>query len=162
MRFLLLLSFLLTSLPGFAQDQRYLALNKPSLGHKYRLYFYPNQDLTVRIKGQKKPYQLTIIALTDTSIQMGKLDIPLQQIEAVIVSRKGGLRYAGAFVLPLAGATFFLLDTFNTEANARASVSSWGIGVGGGLIGTGLLLRFTQKRSYKLGKSRNLKVLARP
>jgi hypothetical protein len=150
--------FCLISGISLAQD-RYLALDKPSIGHKNRLRFNAGDELWVKLRGEKKRYSLLIERLTDTSLVMGAVDFPLARIKSVTVRRPGGLRQAAAYLLPVAGGIFFLADTFNKSNGDRPNVSNWGIRVGGGLAGTGLLLFLTRNRTYKINTYRSLKVL---
>ena len=144
----------------FAQfGERYLVLDKPSIWHKHRTRFNIGEEITLKMKNTRLKDRILISNLTDTSILMGGIEIPLRDVSGVSIRREGTLRSSGAVVLPLAGVMFLLIDTINSSHPDGRVVSDWGIRTGGSMIGVGLLLKFTQKRTYHLTWFRTLHVL---
>jgi len=140
--------------------QRYLALDKPSIGHKNRLRFYPGNDITIKLS-YSKFREITIDRLSDSSIFSGADEYLLKDIKKIKYTREGSLRTQARYILPAAGLIFFLADTFNPALarHEKAEVGPWGLKVGGSMMGVGIILNLTAKRKYKINNNRSLKVL---
>jgi hypothetical protein len=157
---ILLLLFLWGTHSVSAQfSERYLVLDKPSISRNHRIRFNIGDNILLKIKGYRGTENVTITNLTDTSIMMGMREISLGEVKGVVVKRKGPLRTMGAVTLPLAGAMFFLIDVANHSYKNESIFNTWGFRNGGTIAGVGLVLAFTQKRTYRLTWYRTLHVL---
>lgn len=149
--------FLLT-MPAFGQGQRFLALDKP--GKVKRLRYYVGDEIKIKLKGDKLVYTDQIEEITDTSLVIRKTHIPIRNIRAVVRFKQGGLLNQAISKLPIAGAFYFLADTFNPVFyGGEVEVSRSGIIVGSSLIASSFALRLVRKRTYRINQYRTLKVL---
>jgi len=158
-RFLpLFLLFLFLQDVALRAQGRYLVLDKP--GKVKRLRFRPGDEISIKLKDDRREYQDVITHVTDTSIMIMSTDVPLRNIRAIVVRREAGLARAAAYLLPRAGLLYILAATFNPVFRRESPDYDWShVKVGAVIGGSALLLIPLLKRTYRTNSFRTLRVL---
>jgi hypothetical protein len=153
--FLLLLC--LADATSWAQG-RYLVLDKP--GKVKRLRFRVGDEVSIKLKDDRREYRDVITHVTDTSIVIMGTDVPLSGIRAVVVRREAGLARGLVKVLPRAGLLYILAATYNPIFRGDLPDYDWSnVRVGAIVGGSALLLVPLLQRTYRINGFRRLRVL---
>lgn len=153
--FLLLLCLADTTL---CAQGRYLALDKP--GKVKRLRFRVGDEVSIKLKDDRREYRDVITHVTDTSIVLMGTDVPLSGIRAVVVRREAAMARAAVKILPRAGLLYILAATYNPIFRGESPDYHWSnVKVGAIVGGSGLLLVPLLRRTYRLNDFRRLRVL---
>jgi hypothetical protein len=133
-------------------------LDKP--GNVKRFRYYAGDELIFKLKGDKMRYKDVIEAVSDSSIKIRGVHIPLREIKSIIRYRQGGMLNQAIYILPRAGILYFLADTFNPVfRGADPDISRSGIVVGSSFIAAGFLLKLAKKKTYRINNFRSLRTL---
>lgn len=140
-------------------SQKYLVLDKP--GKVKRLRFPVGSQLTFQIKEDRTVYTDEITAVDDSSFTISGIRVRIGDVDRIIVRRKNGFVGQVSKKLIQAGVLYFLLDNLNPIFLGRRelSVSQGSWIVGAAFVGPGLLLKLFQRKIYRIGKRRCLRVL---
>jgi hypothetical protein len=157
MRVIKIIIVLLSSVflfPEAVHSQKFLALEKH--GRVKRLRFFVNDNISVRLNGEKFFRNGSIEEFTDSSFFLNGENILLKRINAVHVSKtKGGhaLLRQLAFYLPAGGAFILGLAAANSAINNESPLLPKNtLYTAGGMVVTGLLLYPLTFRVYRTGR----------
>lgn len=152
------------------QPVKYLAVDYP--GGRKR--FFMGDELVMKVKGSRKKIRDNVFAVTDSSVVFAEyseitnrqeyVEYPLKDIRKVYFLQGGGLAMQAGYLLPFAGAGYFVLDYFgplwNQEmkgAPLKATPSTFI--VSGGLIALGGIAYKSTHKALRIGHRNRLKVL---
>lgn len=153
----ILMAILLFSTLQIASAQKFLALDKPA-GREKRLRFFEGDRLTFRLKNDPTRYSGIITHLEDQSLYIGDTRVLLSDIDAITIRNRykdSGILNSAPFILPLAGLIYFAADGLNPGSK----ISSGTYIVSGSLIGTGVIIKLFQKKTYRIDGTRRLKII---
>jgi hypothetical protein len=149
--------------------QKYLALDVMSgLGGFQRHRYFPNEEIKFRYEGKK--YKDRIYGVTDSTIMLVLEDpntfLPetihfrLDRIEKVYVNRQIPFISQGAYLLPIAGALFFIADVVNvSRMEKQLAADSRALKAPAVMIALGAICYKVSFPRYRINKNHRLKVL---
>ncbi|MFT4033302.1 MAG: hypothetical protein QM669_12845 [Siphonobacter sp.] len=152
------------------QSVKYLAIDYP--GGRKR--FFAGDDIVIKVRGQRGKVRDAIYAITDTSIVFAELSeitnraellqYPLKDVKKVYFMKDKPLVTQAGYLLPLAGALYFVMDVFSPVWNkelkgAPIQVTASTAIVSGGLLGLGVFCYKNTHKALRIGNRNRIKVL---
>ncbi|WP_420155388.1 hypothetical protein [Siphonobacter sp.] len=152
------------------QTIRYIAVDYP--GGRKR--FFAGDEFVFKAKGQSGKIRDNIFAVTDSTLvfadfseitnQQEYTEYRLSDIRKVYFMKGSSLATQAGYLLPAAGALYFIMDFFGPVWNRELKGSSLELTsstaiVSGGLIGLGALCYKSTHKAMKIGHRNRLKVL---
>ncbi len=157
--FILLLPILLSTF--ICEGQNTLVLDNYKVFGFKRIRFCEGDIITFRLHDFKKRYNGEILLITDSTIAVKGMEIPLKMIDVVYIERGNFLTKSFSHVFIWCGLGFILLDTGNNLiANRPTVVENRAVVAGGSLIVLGLTMKAITHKKYKIGNRNTLKVFA--
>ncbi len=164
MKLLITLLLVFFASAAYAQSgERYLVLNKP--GHIKRIRFVEGDELSFRLKGDKKRYTAEISKIYPDAILFGEVYVPLKNIRSVryhkdtylanmvrissITAVNAGLTIAGI------GLASGMVNAASNDGPVYNSLLLGGLW----LAGSGTVIKPLYRRNYKLGPNRWLSTI---
>ncbi len=152
------------------QSVKYMAVDYP--GGRKR--FFAGDEIVFKAKGQSGKIRDNIFAVTDSTVvfadfseitnQNEFIEYRLDQIRKVYFMNGGGLAVQAGYLLPVAGALYFVMDFFSPVWNqefkgAPLTVKPSTAIVSGGLLGLGALCYKSTHKALKIGNRNRLRIL---
>ncbi len=152
------------------QTIKYIAVDYP--GGRKR--FFAGDEFVFKAKGQSRKIRDNIFAVTDSTLvfadfseitnQQEYTEYRLEDIRKVYFMKGSSLATQAGYLLPAAGALYFIMDFFSPVWNkefkgAPLRVTPSTAVVSGGLIGLGALCYKSTHKAMKIGNRHRLKVL---
>ncbi|NIK74491.1 hypothetical protein FHS56_002016 [Thermonema lapsum] len=147
-----------TPVERLEKEKFFLALDKP--GMVKRIRYYVGDEIAFYMGGDRWNAEILGIK-NDTIIVTEAGKVPIKQIEAVVVPSRSWFLHQGAFVFPVAGVGYFLMDTLNPRnyENGNDRITAENITISSSLVGAGILCRVFRKKKYKINKRHLLKTI---
>lgn len=147
-----------TPVEALEKEKFFLALDKP--GMVKRIRYYVGDEIVFYMGGDRWKTEILSIK-SDTIIVTEAGKVPVKNIEAVVVPSRSWFLRQGAFVFPVAGVGYFLMDTLNPRnyENGNDRITAENITISSSLVGAGILCRIFRKKKYKINKRHLLKTI---
>ncbi|WP_307143328.1 hypothetical protein [Siphonobacter sp. SORGH_AS_1065] len=152
------------------QSVKYIAVDYP--GGRKR--FFVGDEIVFKAKGQSGKIRDNIFAVTDSTVvfadfseitnQNEFVEYRLDQIRKVYFMNGSGLAVQAGYLLPIAGALYFVMDFFSPVWNqefkgAPLQLKTSTAIVSGGLFGLGALCFKSTHKALKIGNRNRLRIL---
>lgn len=147
-----------TPIDALEKEKFFLALDKPGVVKRVR--YYVGDEIIFYMGGDR--WQEEIVGIKKDTIvvtQAGK--VAIKNIEAVVVPSRSWFLNQGAFVFPVAGVGYFLMDTLNPRnyENGNDRITPENVTISSSLVGAGILCRIFRKKKYKINQRHLLKTI---
>ncbi len=149
--------FLLTTI---CIAQKSLAMDTYKLIGFKRIHYNTGDKISFSLKGEKTKYSGEILEITDSTIDIQGLKVPLTMIGIIYRDKSNFLLRDFSKVFVWCGAGFILLDTDNNLINKNPTViDERAVIAGGSLMIIGWTMRLLSLKKYRINNRRILKVI---
>ncbi len=154
---IILLLLIKSSLTAYAQ--KYLLMDKYT--GKQRKEFYPGDELTFRLKGEEHFNTMVITQLQDSLIIFNGAVVNTREIGSIRVDRRSNGIKGASRTARKAGVGLFLIDQFNSLVITREPIriQKEVLIVSSSLVALSYLIHLTQKKKFKIGGNRRLRII---
>jgi hypothetical protein len=144
-----------------AQSNKFMSLDIEHKSTTRRIKFYIGDEITFKLKQDKKKYKGIIINVNDSALMFDTTTIILfKNINTILVDNSNYLTRAASAFLTGCGVGYVALDALNNVINNDKPVLRWlDVEIGAGLVIVGQAIRILSIKRYKINKKHRIKFI---
>lgn len=156
-RWLCTLLWLLSLLPTLGVSQQFISLENPSRLKRFR--FSTGDELQIRISGESTHFRYRILSFGNDSLMLSnrfgdRLEISTALVESIRMQAEEGFPFWANIIgtgMTTFGVVYLGLRAINSNQIEGPVYSEQALWLGGGLIASGLALKLSSRRTYRVG-----------
>jgi hypothetical protein len=143
-----------------SEAQKILALDNYKVFRFKRIRYKEGDEINFKLKDFKQKYSGEILQITDSSILIKGMDVPLKMISVIYRDRGNFLTKSFSKVFIWAGLGFIILDTGNNLITKSPEIiDKRAVIASGSLILVGCAMKILEIKKYKISSKHVLKVI---